>query len=144
MRDEIDLDEISNHIKNLRKENKKDDFIPKICPDDASKKDLKEWKEVPHEDIFEVVQATEENITRMDKNLSKRKCDICKKTINLEENLSGIVVHDSHFLCKNCCNDSTKDQLDAWMNTKMAKPGDLKPVALWLMKEKNKSRLFKK
>ena len=142
MRDEIDLDEISNHIKELQKEDKKESIIKKMDAQVGSKSELQEWEEVPEEDIFEVLKPSEENITRMDINLSTRKCDMCKKTIKLDENLSGLVVHDTHFLCEDCCKESSKEDLDVWMNAKMAKPGDLKPVALWLMKEKNKTRLF--
>ncbi len=140
MRDEIDLDEISNHVRNLQnKDRKEDNIISELNFQEDINSELKEWKEVSKDEIFE----SSENISTIrDVNLDTRKCDICKKTINLEKNLSGLVLHNSHFLCEECCQDSSKAELDVWMNTKMANPGDLKPVALWLMKEKNKTRLF--
>lgn len=135
-RDEIK--EIEKHIENLLEEktNKQDIFEKNI------ETKLLEWKEITEEDIFKIENKNDEIITRMDINLNTRICDLCKKTINLENNLSGLVIHDSHFLCEECCEESSKEELDNWTTSKMAKPGDLKPVALWLMKEKNKNNLL--
>ncbi len=143
MRDEINLDEISTHVKNLQSGKKESNSISKLMDEDESTNELGRWEEISKEDIFEIVKPSEEEIiTSMDINLDKRRCDMCKKTINLENNLSGIVVHDTHFLCEDCCSNSSKAELDSWMHTRMANPGDLKPVALWLMKEKNKTKMF--
>lgn len=139
MGEDIDINEISNHVKKLLEDTK--DSKKSILTDS----ELMTWEEISKDDIFEVVNKTDsikENTTKMDVNLSTRICDVCKKTIDLEENLSGLVVHDSHFLCEECCQDSSKNKLDVWTNSKMANPGDLKPIALWLMNEKNKGRLF--
>ncbi len=136
MNQKNDIEEISNHIKEILNENKENTVETNI------ETKLLEWEEISKEDVFKFVNKDEEITTKIDINLNKRICDICKKTINLEENLSGLVVHDSHFLCKKCCQESTKEKLDKWITSKMAKPGDLKPVALWLMKEKNKNKLF--
>ena len=114
-----------------------------MIEEDKSNNELGRWEEVSKEDSFEIVRAAEDNIiTTMDVNLYRRRCDMCKKTINLKKNLSGLVVHNTHFLCEECCSSSSKKELNSWMQTKMAKPGDLKPVALWLMKEKNKTKMF--
>jgi len=129
MSDEIE--EISNHIKEILNENNEVKNI---------ETKLLEWKEVSEEDVFKFENKKDGIITKMDVNLNTRKCDVCKKTINLEENLSGLVIHDSHFLCEECCKNSSKEKLDDWTTSKMAKPGDLKPVALWLTKERNKNR----
>jgi len=138
MHKDIDfIEEISRHINDIKK-NK--ELMTTSDPP------LLRWKEVTGEDLFEVVKkeegAQEEIVSKMDINLNKRICDICKNTIILEENLSGLVVHDSHFLCEKCCQESSKEDLDKWTSSRMANPGDLKPVALWLMKEKNKNQLF--
>jgi len=69
-------------------------------------------------------------------------CDICKNKIMLEKNLSGLVIHGKFFACEKCCQDASKDDLTNWAETRIAKPEDVKPIALWLMQEKNKTRLF--
>jgi len=129
-----EIEEISDHIKQILNERK--NIETKLI----------EWEEVSENDLFEVTTNTDDSqeTTKLVKgvNLNSRICDLCKKTINLEENLSGLVIHDSHFLCESCCQESSKEKLDDWTASKMAKPGDLKPVALWLMKEKNKNKLF--
>ena len=141
MNEEIDfLEEIFNHIKKIRNNEHNSENVPTHNSSPLI------WEEVTEDDLFEVINKInekQENITsKMDVNIDTRICDICKKTINLEENLSGLVIHDSHFLCEECCQRSSKEDLDSWTASKMAKPGDLKPVALWLMKEKNKNELF--
>jgi len=141
MNEEIDfLDEISDHIKEIKDNKNK---TKNVSITDSSPL---LWEEVTEDDLFEVVNKInekQENITsKMDVNIDTRICDICKRTINLEENLSGLVVHNSHFLCEECCQNSSKEDLDSWTISKTAKPGDLKPVALWLMNEKNKDQLF--
>ena len=134
MGEKREIEEISNHIKEILNENKIDNVEKNI------ETKLLEWKEISEEDIFKFVNKEEDIITRMNVNLNRRICDLCKKTINLDENLSGLVVHDSYFLCDECCKDSSKEKLDNWTASKMARPGDLKPVALWLAKERNKNR----
>jgi len=141
MNEEIDfLEEISDHIKKIKNN---EQTIKNVSIDNSS---IIEWEEVTEDDLFEVVNKIDENqkniTSKMDVNIDTRICDICKKKIKLEENLSGLVIHDSHFLCEECCQKSSKEDLDSWTTSRMAKPGDLKPVALWLMKKKNKNELF--
>lgn len=141
MDEDIDfLEEISDHIKDIKNGNLES------TNNQESKTEFLEWKEVTEGDLFEVVNKVEETneeiTTQMNYNLATRICDQCKEVINLENNLSGLVVHDSYFLCEKCCNNLSKEELDKWTKSRMAKPGDLKPVALWLMREKNKNKLL--
>ena len=137
MVDNIDISEISNHVKFLR--NKK---VENSVEKKDTLEDLLEWKEVDQQSIEPIQESKTIMTNNRDVNLSKRICDICNKTIDLEENLSGLVIHDTHFLCEECCQESNNTELDIWTQSKMASPGDLKPIALWLMKEKNKNSLF--
>ena len=140
MDDQIDIDEISNHVKELLNNN--DVKTKKV----ENFENLPTWKEVPREELFEVEKIDKQNFSVMsdmnDINLHSRICDLCNKTMSLEENLSGLVIDDSHFLCEECCQESSNEELSIWTTSKKANPGDLKPIALWLMKEKNKTTLF--
>jgi myosin heavy subunit len=72
--------------------------------------------------------------------LSSGVCDICGEEIMLEKNLSGLVVGGNVFACEKCCTDSSKEDLSDWTKSKMKKPGDVRPIGLWLTQEKNKQR----
>ena len=71
-------------------------------------------------------------------------CDMCGKQMIFEHNLSGLVIYGKFFACEKCCQDASKDELNNWTESKMASPKDVKPIALWLMQEKNKTQLFEK
>ena len=137
MVDDTDINEISSHIKSLINHKKN-----KI--DDTNIDELPRWEEVSNEAIISKEIKNEQTVMtkNFDINLETRKCDLCDKTMNLEENLSGLVIDDTHFLCEDCCQDTSNIELDIWTSSKMASPGDLKPIALWLMKKKNKNSLF--
>jgi hypothetical protein len=52
------------------------------------------------------------------------------------------VIHGKFFSCENCCQEVSKKDLHNWTESRMAKPTDVKPIALWLMQKENKARLF--
>ncbi len=72
--------------------------------------------------------------------LSSGVCDICGEEIELEKNLSGLVVAEKFFACETCCKESSKENLSDWTKSKMGKPSDIRPIGLWLTQEKNKQR----
>jgi hypothetical protein len=154
-----DLEEISSHVKKLIDEkNINSDNQDRLDPFEIIKNKTDiiagdiDLDKFTSEDFFEIVKPIKDEV-KDTSNLSKKSistmqiestgdCDICKQKIVFERNLSGLVIHGRFFACEKCCQDASKDDLSDWAETKTAKPEDVKPIALWLMQEKNKTRLF--
>jgi hypothetical protein len=150
-----DLKEIFLHIKQIKLEKNQIEDVEnnKIKPVETIQKNVGindiELDNIPPEDIFEIVGSaddfSEENYTKMKENINLvGKCDICGQKIDFEKNLSGLVIKNSVFACEKCCIDKSKDELINWTESKMTNPKDIQPIALWLMQEKNKNKLFEK
>jgi len=125
-----DLEEIFLHVKHLKDEQKNSENIPP-------------------EDIFEIIEDTDNSYA--EEFVSKKiginhlvVCDICGNDVIPEENLAGLAILGRHFACERCCQEASKDKLNSWTESKMTKSGDVKPIVLWLMEQKNKSWLFDK
>ena len=148
-----DIEEIFLHIKQIKDEqdnleNKREGRL-----DSADKFSL---NNIPPEDVFEIVELenefsdetsefSEETISKIKVDIdSSGICDFCKQEMVFENNLSGLVIHGKFFTCEKCCQVASKDELMKWAESKMSNFEDVKPIALWLMQEKNKSRLFEK
>jgi len=69
-----------------------------------------------------------------------RVCGVCKTEIDLNEHQSGLVFDDNIFVCSDCCNNSTEDELAIWSQSIMRKPGTGMPISLWLIHEQNKGK----
>lgn len=124
---DLDLQEIFQHIKEISVEKNKINEITSI----------ENFKE---EDIFEIVKT--EEITKKINLDSQGVCDFCKKEIFFDENLSGLVIFNKFFVCEECCTNTTNNDLSYWAEMKNAKLTDIKPIALWQMEEKHKTRLI--
>jgi RNA polymerase-binding transcription factor DksA len=148
-----DIEEIFLHIKQIKSEqdnleNKRED---RLNPEDKINLD-----NIPPEDVFEIVELenelSDETSELSEETISKIKvdidslglCDLCKQEIDFEKNLSGLVIHGKFFACEKCCQVASKDELMNWTKSKMSNLEDVKPIVLWFMQEKNKSRLFEK
>jgi len=72
-------------------------------------------------------------------------CDICETVMVFEKNLTGLVVADKFFACEKCCTNLSRNELIQWTKSKMTNPTDVRPIGLWMAKDKNKdhSVLFK-
>jgi len=57
--------------------------------------------------------------------------------MSLNENLSGLVFNDEHFLCEDCCSE---EDLSNWTKTVMQDSQNGMPIALWLIHEQNKDK----
>lgn len=142
---DIDLEEIFLRVNQIRAERELD---PVVIIQDNVQMTAGELDNIPQEDIFEIVEVfddfpTDISTTKMKVDVnSVGTCDICSKEMVLEENLSGLVVHGKFFSCEECCNDSSKEVIDNWAHSKTTDSKEIKPIALWLMEEKNKTRLF--
>lgn len=58
----------------------------------------------------------------------------------MNENLSGLVFNDEHFLCEDCCSTNSEEDLSNWTKTVMQDPHNGMPIALWLIHEQNKNK----
>ncbi len=65
---------------------------------------------------------------------------MCNRKIALDENPSGMVFGDKHFLCEDCYDTHSEEELDNWMQTTMQHPSRGMPIALWLIHEQNKDK----
>ncbi len=72
--------------------------------------------------------------------LQRGTCDLCKETIEFENNLSGLTIGGNFFACENCCKDFSKEELTSWTKSKMKSPSEVRPIGLWVIQEKNKDR----
>ncbi len=72
----------------------------------------------------------------------EKKCDLCNRDMTLKTNLSGLVYDDKHFLCEQCHDDHSNEELDDWIKTKMKDPKKGMPISLWLIHEQNKDKTF--
>ena len=149
-----EIEEIFSHVKQLKADHEKfeDTIQDKIegikTIKDNTGKILGEAniEGILPEDIFEIVGPEEllaEDISKMKVDIeSSGTCDICGKEFVFEENLSGLTIRGTFFTCEKCCQDASKETLDGWVNYKNEKPENTKPIALWLIQEKNKTQLF--
>ncbi len=159
-----DIEEIFLHVKQIKAEqykleNKREDELDSIkINEEYTKQTLEEISldNIPPEDVFEIVEPANEFSNEAGESLeeavSKMKvdigtmgtCDFCKQEIIFEQNLSGLVIRNRFFTCEKCCQDASKDELMKWTKSKMANSKEVRPIALWLMQNKNRTRLFEK
>ncbi len=72
--------------------------------------------------------------------MSDRTCLLCSKMFSLDENPSGLVYDDKHFICENCREEHSQQDLENISKTIMKEPGCGMPIALWLIHEQNKDK----
>ncbi len=89
-------------------------------------------QDIPEETISTVMSSWEKNGSLFGI------CDLCKKEIELESNLSGLIVDETFFACESCCSNTPKEKLISWTNTKMTSKNNLRPIGLWLVDKQNK------
>jgi len=143
-----DIEEIFLHIKKLKaecgltveiKKEKLDDIeILRNNTEKITRETIPD--NISPEDIFEIVDE-DETVSKMSLKTSGI-CDLCGQDIIFDENLSGLVLFNIFFACEECCKDASNDVLNSWIETRNAKAEDVKPIALWLMQEKHKTRLI--
>ena len=69
-----------------------------------------------------------------------RICGICKSEIDLNEHQSGLVFEDNIFVCKDCCEHQTEQEIVEWSQSIMRTPDVGMPIGLWLIHEQNKDK----
>ena len=72
--------------------------------------------------------------------MSETTCDVCSKKISLDKNHLGLVFNDTHFVCQDCCNTHSHDELRNLTKTVMHTTENGMPIGLWLIHEHNKDK----
>jgi len=67
-------------------------------------------------------------------------CSICKNTFHLHDHKFGLVFDDKFFVCEDCCNSNSEEEIIEWTKTTMQSPQNGMPIALWLIHEQNKDK----
>ncbi|MFP4112046.1 MAG: hypothetical protein ACLFPQ_00195 [Candidatus Woesearchaeota archaeon] len=60
------------------------------------------------------------------------RCTLCNKEIELEKNLTGLVINDDIFICQHCCSTNPKNMLLDWINQKTDNAPNFRPIVSWL------------
>lgn len=148
-----ELEEIFLHVKQLKEEQNQLQDVNQgdLEPIDIIKDNIGQTAgeiaidEIFSEDVFEIIGPVDETmvepVTKMQGD-SSGVCDMCGKELVFEENLSGLVIYGKFFACEKCCQEASKDELNTWSVSKLAEAEDVHPIALWLMQEKDKNKLF--
>ena len=65
---------------------------------------------------------------------------MCKNVISLHNHQLGLVFEDNIFVCEDCCNRHSEEEIREWSATVMQSPLTGMPIALWLIHEENKDK----
>ena len=72
--------------------------------------------------------------------MTEKTCSVCSRKISLVDNPSGLVFNDEHFICEECCNDHSEEEIFSLTKNVMQSPQNGMPIALWLIHEQNKDK----
>jgi hypothetical protein len=70
----------------------------------------------------------------------EKTCEICSKKFSLNEHLSGLVFQDQMFVCKDCSEKHSQEEIKSLTKTTMLNPFNGMPIGLWLIHEQNKDK----
>ena len=68
-------------------------------------------------------------------------CDICNQHFHPDENRSGMVINEDHFVCEHCTKKLDTDEMQI-PSSIMTDETKTMPIALWLIQEENKDKPF--
>ena len=72
--------------------------------------------------------------------MPEKTCSICSKKFSLHEHTSGFVISDRFFVCSDCSEKHTRNELKSLTKTTMQDPFDGMPIGIWLIHEQNKNK----
>ena len=72
--------------------------------------------------------------------MAEKTCLICSKKINPNEHPLGLVFEDKHFVCEECNNKHSREELYKLSKTIMQSTHNGMPIALWLIHQQNKNK----
>lgn len=133
--DEMKEEVIINKSKEIEKTVISDELLPNLEINDEKSMDVEEFEE----SVSSVMKPTPE---RWSDDLTGI-CDLCKREIIFEKNLSGLVVGNKFFACEECCKTFSKEELVNWTKSRMIKPYNVRSIGLWATQEKNKAKSAK-
>lgn len=65
-------------------------------------------------------------------------CSVCSRKFSLHENPSGLVFKDELFICEDCSDKHSSEELKRLTKTTMLDLYNGMPIGLWLIHEQNK------
>jgi len=72
--------------------------------------------------------------------ITEKTCMICSRKMSLDEHPLGLVFKDEHFVCENCNDKHSKEELSKLSKTIMQSSNNGMPIAIWLIHEQNKEK----
>ena len=73
--------------------------------------------------------------------MPEKTCEICSRKISLNEHPLGLVFEDKVFICEECCDTHSRDELTGKLNKTVMQPSiNGMPIAVWLIHEQNKDK----
>ena len=72
--------------------------------------------------------------------MPEKTCSVCSKKFSLGQNPSGFVFKDEFFVCEDCSEKHSEEELCSKIKTIMKDPENGMPIALWLIHEENKDK----
>ena len=72
--------------------------------------------------------------------IPEKTCEICSKKFSLHEHQSGLVLKDEHFICQECTDKHTDEEIKNFTKTIMQDRFNGMPIGLWLIHEQNKDK----
>ncbi len=73
--------------------------------------------------------------------MNSKLCEVCNQQFHLDENRSGIVVDEDHFVCETCTKKLHHEEIPPPCSM-MSDEKKMMPIALWMIKEENKDKQF--
>jgi hypothetical protein len=73
--------------------------------------------------------------------MPEKTCEICSRKISLSEHPLGLVFEDNVFICEECCDNHSREELTGKLNKTVMQPTiNGMPIAVWLIHEQNKDK----
>jgi hypothetical protein len=72
--------------------------------------------------------------------MTEKICSICSRKFSLIENQSGLVFLDKHFVCQECCDKHSNEEISRLTKSIMQLSNNGMPIGLWLIHEQNKNK----
>lgn len=71
---------------------------------------------------------------------NEKTCSLCSRKFVMSENPSGLVFRDQFFVCEDCCDKNSEEDMANWSKNIMQDPTRGMPIALWLIHQQNKDK----
>ena len=72
--------------------------------------------------------------------INEKTCLLCSKKIDINQHPLGLVIEDEHFICEDCADKHSKEEMSKLSKTIMQSSDNGMPISLWLIHEQNKDK----